>query len=118
MKYVTPDGKFWIKTANESAIVGLTKEALAEYGMFVVYMAKQTTLKFIHPGLSMAAIETINYLGCLPSPIGGMLTNVNHAMLEDDPAAIGEDTILFEVSDVLLPPNLIQQRENNAMSIL
>ena len=119
MKYVTPDGKFWIEQKERNTfLIGITKKTLEKLGIILVFSAKQTPGTLIKQGMSLAAIETINQLGCLASPIDGILTNITGQQFEDDPTKINSTTPLFELKDATLPYFFNLKSENRALPVL
>ena len=119
MKYVTPDGKFWIEQKDSTTfLVGLTKKTLEKLGIILVFAAKQTAGTPIKQGMSLATIETINQLGCLASPLEGTLTNITGQQFEDDPTKIKTTTPLFEFENGKLPLYFTSIKEHHALSVL
>ena len=117
MKYLTADGRYWIKVKDDVASVGLTSETLDHFGSLLVVARTAGQGVYASRGMSLAAVEGVFSLGCIASPLWGTLDTISDDA-EENPMAITPETPLFTFTKYTLPDNLQLIRENDALSFV
>ena len=79
----------WIRMEGEDARVGITDHAQAEL-TDIVYVELPKAGAVVAPKQAVAVVESVKAASDIYSPIGGTITEVNHA-LESNPALVNTD---------------------------
>jgi glycine cleavage system H protein len=72
----------WIRSDGEALIIGITDHAAAELGDIVFLELPEAGAEFA-PGDAMGTIETVKAVEELYSPVGGVVVDVNAAVIEN-----------------------------------
>jgi len=79
----------WIRMEGEDARVGITDHAQAEL-TDIVYVELPKVGAVVAPKQAVAVVESVKAASDIYSPIGGTITEVNHA-LDSNPALVNTD---------------------------
>lgn len=100
MKYITTDGKFWLRVSPAgNCTVGLTKQYCSKLGPLWHYLLKVEEGAEVILDQQLAAVEAFCSQTPIRSPVAGHLIHVSKK-LEENPTEVSEEMSLFIFRDV------------------